>query len=204
MAELLASAAWHAITDPFSQLFHREMVARDLGDEVRWRVGMVAQWVVEEALRADSRRTILAAMADFKPAVVAAHSLGSLLTYDTFTHDEEGRSAIDGLTYLTFGSQIANPFVKARAWAGRVVMLERARFWYHLFNHRDPVLTHEVKLPGTTNFLQVIADSPAGHSPVTENGFPGYLDNPNTKNLVWRQVAQPSGARRDHPQFQRF
>ena len=195
VTELLASAAWHAITDPFSQLFHREMVARDLGDEVRWRVGMVAQWVVEEALRADCRRTILSAMSDFKPAIVAAHSLGSLLTYDTFTHDEEGRAAIDGLTYLTFGSQIANPFVKARAWAGRVVMLERAKFWYHLFNHRDPVLTHEIKLPGTTNFLQVIADSPAGHSPVTDNGYPGYLDNPNTKTLVWRQLAQPSGAR---------
>jgi len=195
VAELLASAAWHAITDPFSQLFHREMVARDLGDEVRWRVGMVAQWVVEGALRAECRRTILTAIADFKPAIVAAHSLGSLLTYDTFTHDAEGRAAIDGLTYLTFGSQIANPFVKARAWAGRVVMLEKAKFWYHLFNHSDPVLTHEIKLPGTTNFLQVITDSPAGHSPVTERGFPGYLDNPNTKNLVWRQLAQSTNAR---------
>ncbi len=195
VAELLASAAWQAITDPFAHFLHREMVARDLGDEVRWRVGMVAQWVVEEALRTECRKTILSAMDDFKPTIVAAHSLGSLLTYDTFTHDQEGRDAIDGLTYLTFGSQIANPFVKARAWAGRVVMLEKAKFWYHLFNHRDPVLTHEIKLPGTTNFLQVTTDSPAGHSPVSENGSPGYLDNPNTRNLVWRQVAQAPAAR---------
>ena len=35
VAELLASAAWQAITDPFAHFLHREMVARDLGDEVR-------------------------------------------------------------------------------------------------------------------------------------------------------------------------
>ena len=195
LAELLASAAWHAITDPFTHFFHRDMVARDLGAEVRWRAGMVAQWVVEDALRTDCRETILEVMNDFKPAVVAAHSLGSLLTYDTFTHDKKGRDAIDGLTYLTFGSQIANPFVKARAWAGRVVMLEEAKFWYHLFNHQDPVLTHEIQLPGINNFRQVITDSPAGHAAVSENGAPGYLDNPNTDNLVWRQIAQSPTAR---------
>ena len=62
-------------------------------------------------------------MGEFKPTIVAAHSLGSLLTYDTFTHDQEGRDAIDGLTYLTFGSESIAFVQSARAWAGRSSML---------------------------------------------------------------------------------
>ena len=189
VGELLASAAWHSIAGPSAA---RAFGPLDIGTYAgRWFAGMVAQWVVDAGLREKCRAAISDKIDQFQPDVVCAHSLGTLLCYDLFTFDAAGEQKISGRTFISLGSQIGNTFVKDKAWAGRVRMIA-AQQWYHLFNHQDPAFTAEIQEPGVANFLEVVTDSPAGHSPTAEGGDPGYLDHPNTFASVWQPLARPS------------
>src|SRR5207247_5754214 len=44
-------------------------------------------------------------------------------------------------------------------------------------------------------FLQVLTPSASGHDAIGTAANPGYLNHPNTEQLVWRAIATPSGAR---------
>jgi len=152
---------------------------------------MVVQWVVDAGLRQQCRAAISNKIDEFQPDIICAHSLGTLLCYDLFTYDGLGGQKIQNRTFISFGSQIGNLFVKAKAWGGLVRMIP-AKQWYHLFNHQDPAFTAEIQEPGVLNFLEVTTDSPAGHSPTTQGGNPGYLDHPNTFENVWQPLARPN------------
>jgi hypothetical protein len=196
--ELVGTAAVHAVTDPIGSFFHGifHPGTRDLagvGDYVRWRVGMVAQFVVENALRRELRDKLNDALEQQSIDIVAAHSLGSLVTFDFLHNDQRARQHAD-MIYLTFGSQINNPFVRARLWPGRL-MMPGVNSWYHLFNLQDPVLTADISL-SAANFRDVATASGAGHSAVTTAGQPGYLDHPNTQRLVWDILGQPAAGKR--------
>lgn len=154
---------------------------------------MVVQWLVDENLRKQCRDAVNAAIDQYNPQIICAHSLGTLLCYDLFTFDNVGRQKIQGRTFISFGSQIGNTFVKAKAWGGRMPMIT-ARQWYHLFNHQDPAFTAEIQEPGSANFLEIVTDSAAGHAATTEGNNPGYLDHPNTLKGVWQPLARPSTA----------
>jgi metacaspase-1 len=187
VAELIGSAAYHAATDllqprafePFENLKY-------VG---RWFAGMVAQWVVSNDLRNELRAALTASIQQFGPDIILAHSLGTLLSYDLFTYDNVGRNLANGRIYITFGSQIANTFVRARMWGGRVPMVAAKR-WYHLFNKLDPAFTAPIAEPGKPEFFQIETDSPAGHNPTATNGNPGYLDHPNTLTKVWEPLSR--------------
>jgi metacaspase-1 len=192
VAELLASAAWHAIAGPSRAT---AFGPPDLGKYAgRWFAGMVAQWIVDGNLRRACRDAISNEIDRFQPDIVCAHSLGTLLCYDLFTFDDTGRQKIRNRTFISFGSQIGNTFVKAKAWGGRVPMLP-AKHWYHLFNHQDGAFTAEIQEPGFANFLEVVTDSVAGHAATTTGNNPGYLDHPNTSTSVWQPLARPAAAR---------
>jgi hypothetical protein len=199
LIELLGTAAVHAVTDPIGGFFHDifHPGARgfaEIGDRVRWTAGMVAQFAVENGLRKDLRDRLFDKLDLEKPDLIAAHSLGSLLTFD-FLHNDARARQHTGVTYLTFGSQINNPFVRARVWPGRLTM-PAVKFWYHLFNPQDPVLVADIAMADVTNFRSVITPSPAGHAAVTTAGSPGYLDHPNTQRFVWNVLGQPAAVTR--------
>jgi len=199
LVELLGTAAVHSVTDPITNLVHNifHPGSRDLasiGDSVRWHAGMVAQFTVENGLRRDLRDRLAAMLTKEKPDLVAAHSLGTLVTFD-FLHNDSRARNFSNLTYLTFGSQINNPFVRARLWPGRIVM-PALTFWYFLFNPQDPVLTADISLPGIKNFRSITTPSPAGHAAVSIGGNPGYLDHPNTQKYVWNVLADSAPASR--------
>jgi metacaspase-1 len=190
VTELLGSAAWHAATDPLQPRAFEPLDAfKYVG---RWYAGMVAQWVVDEQLRQKLRDDLTTTMRNFQPDIILAHSLGTLLSFDLFTHDDAGRNLLDGKIYITCGSQIANLFIRARMWAGLVPMVS-ARKWYHLFNKLDPAFTAPISEPGQARFSQVETDSPAGHSPTAIGGNPGYLDHPNTLTQVWEPISRGLG-----------
>jgi hypothetical protein len=189
LAQLLGSAAWHGIIGPSTT---RGFAPFDLGKYAgRWFAGMVVQWVVDENLRAQCRDRVASVIDRFQPDIVCAHSLGTLLAYDLFTYDDNGRARIKDRTFLSFGSQIGNTFVTAKAWGGRIPMIP-AKHWYHLFNHQDPAFTAQIQQPGQADFTQIITDSPAGHAPTSDGHNPGYLDHPNTFSSVWTPLARPT------------
>jgi hypothetical protein len=196
LAELLGSAAWHGIFGPSPT---RGLAPVDLGKYAgRWFAGMVVQWVVDANVRAQCRDRVANLIDQFQPDIVCAHSLGTLLAYDLFSYDDNGRARIKDRTFVSFGSQIGNTFVRAKAWGGRIPMIP-AKHWYHLFNHQDPAFTAQIQEPGEAGFTQTITDSPAGHAPTSDGHNPGYLDHPNTFSSVWTPLARPSLVRQLSP-----
>ena len=186
---LVASGLFHGLADVFRN-------RRGIGDTlegVRWTAGMVAQWTALEALRAQLRRHLGDAMREVEPDVVLAHSLGSLIAYDTLKQDEMANGAaalIRGRTLVTLGSQIGNPAVRA-IFGGRVEALARARFWWHLFNEEDDVFTAPIELPAVERFRQVETrfelDGWGDHDGVC------YLAHEETSRTVWQDLAAPRG-----------
>jgi hypothetical protein len=169
----------------------------DFSDSTRWFAGMVVVWVDNDGLRADLRQRMGEALVQYKPDVVCAHSLGSLIAYDTFVHDDSG---VRGKTLITLGSQLGNLFVRGGAFAGRVEPLESAARWFHLYNPNDHVFTAPLDFGAfltAENFQQVVtqfgnylsgfADNHSAVNPGDPNR--AYLTHPQTREVVWPQVA---------------
>lgn len=175
-AKVLASGVVHGVGD----LFTRERGLFEMPEQVRWTAGMVAQWVSDEKLRAAARDRVLEKMQSGAYDVVCAHSLGTLICYDTFLRNA---TAIQGKTFVSLGSQIGNPCVRD-AFAGRLAALTEVRKWFHLFNPDDHVLTAD-------NFEEVGTrfDIP---NDMLNHAASYYLSHPNTRATVWRAL---SGAR---------
>ncbi len=197
VAELLASVAEHAVSTP-EQLGAAAQAPAQPGDGIlngiRWTAGMVAQWVVESDLRDACNDLLCAQIQQFAPDVIFAHSLGTLLCYDFFANDPRGKDIFAKGTLITFGTQIANTFIKDRMWGGNVEMIGVGQ-WYNLYNPNDPVFVASVDVAAmnfhqfTTAFGGGFLDETA-HA-VTGNGLshPGYLDNPVTNANIWPALA---------------
>ncbi len=145
LAKLLASATVHGVGD----LLAGARSLEDVPTLIRWTAGMVAQWSVDEQLQAALRGAVLDKLKSGNYDVVLAHSLGSLICYDTFVRNP---AAIRDKVFVTFGSQIGNPAVRD-IFAGRIQDLP-CRKWYHLFNREDHVLTYPLEI-AADNFQQV-------------------------------------------------
>jgi hypothetical protein len=134
-------------------LFHPS--SRGLADvpiELRWTAGMVAQWADYDQLRKELRQWLADELGKQQYDLVLAHSLGTLVSYDTFVHDQ--RLLNDAMNYVVFGSQIANPFVRAM-FGGYLMPLTRPRAWYQLFNPSDRVFTSRIRVPSDSKFMRI-------------------------------------------------
>ncbi|MEZ6070667.1 MAG: hypothetical protein R3C10_10420 [Pirellulales bacterium] len=89
-AEYLAAAqdlvgSW--ISTTFSDWFRRVERPAALWDtlsyEVQRTAGYVVAWLRDAAFRAETHRLLVEAIEEFEPDVLLAHSLGSLISYDT-------------------------------------------------------------------------------------------------------------------------
>jgi metacaspase-1 len=186
LARLLASGVVHGSAD----LVAHTRGLLDVPEEIRWTAGMIAQWASEDRLRERLRERVLDTMSDRRYDAVLAHSLGSLVSYDTFRRSPR---AIADKVYVTFGSQIGNPFVRD-CFAGRIEPLDRAKMWYHLYNDRDHVFSAPIRLEAS-NFVQINAefDKPIdvlNHDPVY------YFNHANTQARVWFDLSSTANASR--------
>ena len=181
VAKLMASGIVHGIGD----LLPGSRGLFDVPDQVRWTAGMIAQWATEDRLRERLRTRVLDVVASSRPDVVCAHSLGTLVCYDTF---QRNPGTLRDRTFVTLGSQIGNPFVRD-CFAGRIAPLD-ARMWYHLYNPDDHVFTAELRVPAE-NFveLQTRFDKP---NDLLNHDALWYFNHAATQNRVWLDL---SGAR---------
>lgn len=181
VGKLLMSGIVHGVGD----LFSRSRGFFDFPEQVKWTAGMVAQWTADEKLRAKTRKILLDRVSDESYDLVCAHSLGSLICYDTF---RQNPAAIKGKYFVSFGSQIGNPFVRD-VFAGRVEPLG-ARVWYHLFNPDDHVMTAQLNI-AADNFSQVITGFDVPNDIINHDAA-HYLAHVNASNTVWRQASGAS------------
>jgi hypothetical protein len=185
VVKLGVSGLIHGVGD----LFRRRRGFGDIAESVRWTAGMVVQWAENDPLRARARKRVLEHTKRFDPHVIAAHSLGSLLSYDAFARtDGEGPKLIAGRTFVSFGSQIGNAFVRSTL-GGRIEPLHKAAHWYHLFNPHDDAFTASLRVPAA-DFEQV--DAEFDIDGLLDHDAGEYLSHPNTTNIVWRAVALPT------------
>ena len=200
-------ALWKLTRSGAGSLFRRRQLAGRRGifdwidsqvdaiqDNLRWTAGYVVAWLEDEEFRRDVRRRLLNVLKAEKPDVVLAHSLGSLISYDALTHHDLSlasyrtlRTHLKKMIYVSLGSQIGNPFVRANLTPGRIKMLP-VKQWYHLYNSEDDVFTAPIRLPGIANFSQLrtyfdiegLADHDANH----------YLRHSVTVANVWDPISK--------------
>lgn len=195
--ELIGAAAklgWSGIT----HLFRRERgLVGEVENTVRWTAGYVVAWVNDKGFQAQTRKLFLDLVRDFKPDIILAHSLGSLVTYNAIGHPDAAEPAAAAVLkkahYITFGSQIGNPFVIGNLTHGRVQALA-VRRWWHLFNKHDPVFTAPLTLPSAGNFVQVL--TPFNLGGLQNHSSVGYLGHGETVAQFWRPYeAEAIGAK---------
>lgn len=171
-----------------------------LSDRLRWTAGYVVAWVEDDGFQAQTRKLILDEVRAFQPDVILAHSLGSLVTYNALSHDdaqqdEEIAHALSNVQYVTFGSQIGNPFVLGNLTHGRVQDLP-VQHWHHLYNRHDDVFTAQLRLSGVSNFTQLL--TPFDEDGIGDHSAPGYIGHETTINSFWNPLLDtlaPSGSR---------
>ncbi|CAN5171357.1 hypothetical protein BH10PSE3_BH10PSE3_09330 [soil metagenome] len=183
----VAKLGWSGVT----HLFRRERgLLGKIDDTVRWTAGYVVAWVDDKEFQQKTRKLFLDLVADFKPDIILAHSLGSLVTYNAIGHDDAKAAVVASVLkkaqYVTFGSQVGNPFVIGSLSNGRVRALPVAR-WWHLFNKYDPVFTAAISLPGAANFTQVL--TPFNDGGLQNHNSVGYLHHGQAIAQFWGPYA---------------
>lgn len=179
-------AFWKLARSGVGNLFHRTRGLGAISDRLRWTAGYVVAWIEDEGFQQKTRKLFLDELRDFKPDVVLAHSLGSLVTYNAFAHEDAGEKkaaqALKNAHYVTLGAQIGNPFVLGNLTHGRVQRLN-VKHWHHLYNKYDDVFTAPLRVQGMDNFNQLLTpfDLPGAgdHDPV------GYLAHEVTRTSFW-------------------
>jgi hypothetical protein len=176
----------------------RRGVTSDVSDKVKWTAGYVVAWLEDGDFQQQTRKLLLDEVAKHQPDVILAHSLGSLLTYNAFSHADAARpvvkAALARAEYVTLGSQIGNPFVIRNLTNGRIEPLP-VRFWHHLYNDDDAVFTAPIKLWEGANFQQV--DTHFDIEGIADHSAVEYLSHARTVEEVWLPISGlRTGARR--------
>jgi hypothetical protein len=178
-------------------VLHRAFSLPNIVDGARWTAGMVIVWVENDDVRQQARDQFLNDVETIQPDLICAHSLGTLISYDAFRRNA---NLLTNRTYLTFGCQLGNFFVRGQ-FGGRVEPFTEARFWYDLYNSHDHVFTAPLDFGAfqtASNFLQVHTDFgsdwpwPLNHDAVSPDPVnapeKGYLTNPETVTQVFAQI----------------
>lgn len=187
LVKLGASGLYHGVKDAL--LGTRAFAPLDT---VRWTAGMVVQWASNERLRESLRGRLSDRVAKGAPVdLLAAHSLGSLVTYDTFGR-RENRKALARTALLTFGSQLGSPFVRGQfdGYIGPV----GASFWCHAYNPYDPVFTAELRVPGDRFQQVVVGRNQPGL--IADHDAVHYLADPGVIDVGLRAAAPAESTRR--------
>ena len=186
LTKLAASGLFYGLVD----VFRSRRGFGDMMDGVRWTAGMVAQWAALEDLRAELRASLALEISAFQPDVILAHSLGSLIVYDTLKQDEKAGGALSaGRSIVTLGSQIGNPAVRS-VFAGRVEEFRNAAWWWHLYNQEDDVFTCAIE-PSTRERFQQI-ETRFDVAGIADHEATQYLAHDNAGLSVWQALGTGS------------
>lgn len=182
------SAVWKLTRSGVGSLFRgRRGFFSDVSDRIKWTAGYVVAWLDDEGFKKKTRKLILDALVKEKPNFVLAHSLGSLITYNAFTHRDAADPAVQAIlsnaNYVTLGSQLGNPFVVRNLTPGRLDQVS-ARHWYHLFNKHDNVFTSPIRLWNATNFTQI--QTHFDIDGIADHAAHEYLAHQNTIEEIWQ------------------
>lgn len=172
--------------------------AGSLAKTLRYTAGYVIAWVENEEFKAQTQKLIYDRLKEFKPDVLVAHSLGSMLTYDALREPSSNawksstlREVVNNLIYVTCGSQISNPFVQGNLAGGKLAPVDNVRYWFNLFNRHDSVFTNSIRIPEATNFEEVA--TPFDIEGLPDHAAGNYFRNKAAMQFVWKPIAAQLG-----------
>lgn len=184
----IAKAVWKLASSAVRPGRERGKISA-LKEKVRWTAGYVVAWVEDREFQKHTRDWLFARLREHQPDVVIAHSLGSLVSYNAFSHpsarENEIADILSGVNYLTIGSQIGNPFVVGNLTHGRVTPLA-VKTWRHFYNRHDDVFTAPIRLPDANNFLQI--ETPFDHDGVGDHSGSAYLAHAEAVDQFWNPL----------------
>ncbi len=185
LARLLGSLAVNGVGDALGRTR-----GFDLSDSYQRTVGMIANWVANDSLRAALRAEIATAFVTKDYHAVFAHSLGSLICYDSLAFGADG---LKEKIFVTFGSQIGHPAIRD-IFAGRIQMPDVGR-WFHLFNPDDNVLTTQLRI-SDERFEQVQTPFDIPNDALNHDAT-SYLSHRNTIDTAWRALVGSAASTRE-------
>jgi len=196
VARLSASGFWHGVKDVFGGGARAFGPQGGLADTVEWTAGMVSEWAGDDKLRADLRATMLDAIKQHQPQLILAHSMGTLIAYDTLARPANaGKPGLAGATLATFGSQIGHPTVR-QVLGGRIIPIPALRHWFHLYNRNDNVFTARLdvrfKPDEAPNFSQHATTFDLPWDPLNHDATQ-YMLHQEALRSVWRDAATQAG-----------
>ena len=174
----------------------------ELPKALRWTAGMAVQWLEDATLRDKLCLSLLKTLRAAPPDIVVAHSLGSLIAYDTLRRAVHGSSGgladIRGLQFVSLGSQLAHPVLQLGVWGGPLMPLHDAQGdgvsrWFALFNPHDKVFTRRIDLADPQ---QIALDAPFQDAPgpldllALDHDATHYLAHPATFAAMWPLLAR--------------
>ena len=163
----------------------------DVPQRLQWTARHLTDWVQNPDLREVTVQRLRRTLQDFRPQVLLAHSLGSLIAYDAFVNhgksDTDLAEVMKQLTFVSLGSQIANPFVIGHLTLGRIMLLPGLKRWIHLHNPYDNVFTAPIRLWDAENFVQV--ETPFRVEGCLNHAVEGYLEHPAASDELWTPLA---------------
>lgn len=146
---------------------------------------MVIEFLMLKNVREQLRKELKNNIERFKPDVIYAHSLGSLICYDFFTQ-AENINGYENIVLVTAGSQLGNPFLKNHDLKLPLDYLPIKR-WYNLNNPNDEMFaSHQFDLAEDDNrFKQVTTIF--FKSTLNHDGL-GYIENEQAIQKVWNII----------------
>lgn len=131
---------------------------RGFGNTIAAYAGMPAQFVTDQQLRIELYNLLKENINSFKPDLIYAHSLGTLVTYDYLMQETAKGKSID-VALITSGAQIFHPAMR-KTFGGKIMPLA-VRFWLNLHNENDRVFAKFPIKISAANFKEV--DTPFEH-----------------------------------------
>jgi metacaspase-1 len=174
------SAVGQAFGSLLKNMFSRSRGPQDVNPGM---ISMVTKWLGADGLRQTLRTHLAQHIRQNNPDLIIAHSLGSLILYDTLMHEP---ALAQGRVVITLGSQIAHPAL-CDAWGGYVAMIAQARHWFHLHNPYDVVLADQPILIQHPAFTQVLTEHMSAFS--LNHDAEKYLSHVQTQEQVWARLS---------------
>lgn len=151
---------------------------KGLRESIRWTAGMVAQFVTNKKLRKALNDKMDAAINDFDPDFVYAHSLGTLVAYDYLAQQSSNGNTFR-FSLMTTGAQIAHMAMR-KTFGGSIVMLNVKR-WINLYNQYDKVFTTQIRIHHD-NFFEFC--TPFEESFINHDAM-CYINHENAVHQAW-------------------
>ncbi|MBI3509765.1 MAG: caspase family protein [Bacteroidetes bacterium] len=172
LSEAWKDATGRALTDTMS---------RGIKDNIRWYAGMPAQFAADEILRTQLRDLLNKTLAEFQPDLVYAHSLGTLITYDTLARKDEQLKFI----LVTSGAQIGHPAL-LKTFGGKIVDLN-VKFWFNFHNEHDRVFASRPIDLRAPNFSEI--ETPFRHGGINHE-VTCYMQHENAVAQAWPEIVK--------------